>query len=64
MQVENPIAFAGSALTRAFSTGHLHANYAALLLVPWCACMVTTWLCPARSYSSTLYVLHALCRPK
>ena len=35
MQVENPIPFADSALSRALSTGHLHARYFGLLLAPW-----------------------------
>lgn len=34
LQVENPIPFADSFLARALSTGHLHARYFGLLLVP------------------------------
>ena len=34
-QVENPIAYEPSRAVRALSIGHLHARYAALLLVPW-----------------------------
>jgi hypothetical protein len=34
MQVENPIPFAESPLTRTLSTGHLHARYAWLLFAP------------------------------
>lgn len=34
VQVENPIPFAASSLTRGLSTGHLHARYAGLLLFP------------------------------
>ena len=33
--MENPIAFAPSALTRALSVAHLHGLYAKLLAVPW-----------------------------
>lgn len=33
-QVENPIPFANSALTRTLSTGYLHAKYASLLVAP------------------------------
>lgn len=34
MQVENPIAYSDSALTRTLSLGYLHAKYASLLVAP------------------------------
>jgi hypothetical protein len=34
LQVENPIPFAASLLTRRLSIGYLHARYAALLVLP------------------------------
>lgn len=67
-QVENPIAFVDSRLTRVLSTGHLHARYFALLLVPWrlsadwsfnCVPLVTSLRDPRNVLTAALYMLLA-----
>ena len=65
-QVENPIPFADSALTRGLSIGYLHARYAALLVAPlqlsadWsfsCIPLVTEVTDPRNIATATLYGL-------
>lgn len=66
--MENPIAFADSRLTRALSTGYLHARYFGLLLAPWrlsadwsfnCVPLVTSLGDPRNMLSAALYLLLA-----
>jgi protein O-mannosyl-transferase len=65
-QVENPIPFASSRLTRGLSIGHLHASYFGLLLVPWrlsaewsfnCVPLVTSVGDPRNAATAALYLL-------
>lgn len=67
-QVENPIPFAGSRLTRTLSTGHLHVRYFGLLLAPWhlsadwsfnCVPLVTSLRDPRNALAAALYTLLA-----
>ncbi|GIL43834.1 hypothetical protein Vafri_1432, partial [Volvox africanus] len=63
-KVENPIAFSTSPLERLLSTGHLHARYAGLLLLPlhlsadWsfdCVPMVSRLTDPRNALTAALY---------
>lgn len=66
LQVENPIPFADSILTRGLSTAYLHSRYAALLIFPvqlsadWsCIPLVEGFDDPRNAASAALYAVLA-----